>query len=393
MSNGLKNNLSSFFAHRLTQEVKELYSSTLILNFAISAVTIFEPIFLYLLFIDKYGLSKTLQLIMLFYLGVYGIYFLIMPLGAKFARKFGYEHSIAISTVFTALFYLSLFGASTNISLIYVAIITYAIWKTLYWPAYHSDFAHYSADGEQGRQISNLLALESIVFIFGPLIGGLILEFYSFNILFIMASILMILSNIPMLITKERFKPSSFSYIDSYKRLFARENRKKMFAIFGFGEELIALTIWPIFIFVIIKDFLGLGIITSASIFITTIVFLYIGRAADKDDSKVVMKFGVLFYIFGWLLRILSRNIFGVFLIDSFSRVAKQSITIPMTAITYKKAQDTSVMKTILFFEMSLVLGKIVTILLAIILLQFFVPGWNAMFILAALMTLLYLLF
>lgn len=393
MKNGFRNILASFFAHKLTQQVKELYSSTLILNFAISAVTIFEPVFIYLLFIDKYGLTKTLQLVMFFYLGVYVLYFFIVPLGAKFARRFGFEHSIAISTVFTSLFYLSLFASSYNIYLIFVAIVFYAVWKMFYWPAYHSDFAYFSADGEQGRQISNLLVLESVVYIIGPLIGGLILEFSNFNVLFVLVSILMILSNIPMLITRERFEPADFSYFRAYRRLFRRENFKKMIALLGFGEELIVLTIWPIFIYVVIKDFLGLGMMTSASIFLTTIIFLYIGKMTDKGGGKWLLKFGVILYFFGWLLRLVTRNVLGVFLVDAYSRISKQSIAIPMTAITYKKAHDTSIMKTILFFEMALVLGKIVAIVLAIVLLQFFTPGWNVLFIMASLMTLLYLLF
>jgi len=393
MKNGFKHILNSFFAHRLTQQVKELYSSTLILNFAISMVTIFEPVFIYLLFIDQYGLGQTLQLIMFFYLGVYVIYFFILPLGAKFSRRFGFEHSIALSTVFTSLFYLSLFAASYNLAFIFVAIVTYALWKMFYWPAYHSDFAYFSADGEQGRQISNLLALESLVFIVGPLIGGLILEFSNFSVLFILASILMILSNIPMLITKEKFEPADFSYFKAYGRLFRKENFKKMLSFIGFGEELIAMTIWPIFIYIVVDDFLGLGIMTSVSILVTTLIFLNIGRLTDKGDGQGLLKLGTILYFFGWLFRILTRNIIGVFLVDAYSRLAKQTIMIPLTAMTYKKAHDTSIMKTILFFEMALVLGKIIAIVLAIILLQFFTPGWNVLFILSALMSLLYLLF
>jgi MFS family permease len=393
MPKGFKHILSSFFAHKLTTQVKELYSSTLILNFAIASVAIFEPIFLYLTFLDKYGLSRTLQLIMLFYLGVYTIYFFLMPLGAKFASRFGYETSIAVGTIFTAIFYISLFGVSYDVRLIFVSVVAYALWKVFYWPAYHSDFAHFSVDGEQGRQISNLLALESIVFITGPLIGGFILKFAGFNVLFILAAIIMILSNIPMLLTREKFKPASFSYFDSYKRLFAKKKRKKMFAIFGFGEELLAGTIWPIFIFIVIDDLLGLGILTSVSIFITTMLFLYIGKMTDKGDGRGVLRYGTVLYFFSWVLRLVSRGVIGVFLLDSYSRIAKQSIVIPMTALTYEKAQDTSVMKTVLFFEMSLVLGKITIMLIALVLLQFFVPGWNVMFILAGLTTLLYLLF
>lgn len=393
MKHGLGNILISFFAHKLTYQVKELYSSTLILNFAISMVTIFEPVFIYLLFIDKYGLSKTLQLVMFFYLGVYVLYFLLLPLGAKFARQYGFEHSIAVSTVFTALFYLSLYLASFNINFIFVAIVAYALWKMFYWPAYHSDFALFSADGEHGRAISNLLILESVVYIFGPLVGGFILQFSNFSVLFIVASILMLLSNIPMLITKEKFEPAHFSYFASFTRLFKRENLKKLLSLIGFGEELIALTIWPIFIYVVINNYLGLGIMTSASIFVTTIIFLYIGRVTDKGDSRWLLKFGVVLYFFSWLLKIMTRNIFGIFVIDAYSRTAKQTVAIPLTALTYEKAHDTSIMKTILFFEMSLVLGKIIAIILAVILLQFFTPGWNAVFIMASLMTLLYLLF
>jgi len=393
MKNGFKNVLTSFFARRLTMQVKELYSSTLILNFAISMVTIFEPVFIYLLFIDKYGLSKTLQLVMFFYLGVYVLYFLLLPLGAKFSRRFGFEHSIAVSTVFTALFYFSLFISSYNIYFIFLAIIFYALWKMFYWPAYHSDFALFSVDGEHGRQISNLIVLESMVYIVGPLIGGFILKFSNFNILFIVASILMILSNISMLITKEKFEPADFSYFGAFTRLFKRENLKKLLALVGFGEELIALTIWPIFIYVALKDFLGLGVITSVSIFVTTIIFLYIGKMADKNDGRWLLKFGVILYFFSWLLRLVTRSVLGVFLVDAYSRVSKQAISIPVTAMTYKRAHNTSVMKTILFFEMSLVLGKIITIIATIILLQFFTPGWNSVFILSALMTLLYLFF
>lgn len=393
MAGVLKNILASFLAHRLTQQVKELYSSTLILNFAISAATIFEPVFLYLLFIDKYGLNKTLQLVMFFYLGVYLIYFFILPLGAKFARRYGFEHSIAVSTVFTALFYVSLFASSYNPAWLIAAIIFYAIWKMFYWPAYHGNFAYFSSRGEQGRQISNLLVLESIVFIIGPVVGGLILELAGFKVLFILTAILMMISNIPMLITREEFEPAEFSYSRAYVRLFRKENLRKMLALIGFGEELIVLTIWPIFIYVTVNDFLGLGLITSFSVLATTIIFLYIGKMTDKGDGRHLLKFGVVLYFFSWLWRLLSRSVLGVFLIDVYSRISKQAIAIPLTALTYQKAQDTSIMKTILFFEMSLVLGKIIALILALVLLQFFTPGWNVLFIMASAFSLLYLLF
>lgn len=385
--------INSFFAHRLASEVKELYSSVMILDFAISAVNIFEPVFLYLIFIEKYGISTTLKFILAFYFAVYIIYFFCIPLGAKFAKKFGYEHAIATSSIFTILFYWSLFNAAHWPWLIGVAVLMYVAQKTLYWPAYHSDFARHAANGEQGREISNLMVMLSAVYIIGPIVGGLILKFYGFGALFILVAILIVVSNIPMLITKEEFVPSPFSYKDAMRRVFSRENRRKLLAHLGFGEELIYLVIWPVFIYVVVNDFLELGFLTAISIAVTMAVYLFIGRLADKKDRRVMLRFGAIFNFFGWLFRLMARGITGVFLIDSYSRISKQIIVVPFVAQTYEQAQDSSVMNTIVFFEMALVLGKIVAIIGALILLQFFVPGWNVLFILGGVMTLFYLWF
>ncbi|HQA63693.1 MAG TPA: hypothetical protein PK085_01140, partial [bacterium] len=74
MAKNLKNLLSSFLAYRLTPQVKELYSSTLILNLALYMVLIFEPVFLYTIFITVQPLSVTLEIILYFYLAVYVLY-------------------------------------------------------------------------------------------------------------------------------------------------------------------------------------------------------------------------------------------------------------------------------------------------------------------------------
>lgn len=385
--------LSSLFASRLKRQVRELWTSTLILDLSVSMVTIFEPVFLYILFSRFYPLNITLILISLFYLAIYIPYFFTVPLGAKFAKRFGYENSIAVASIFFILIYLSMFASRRFPLLIIVTIIAYIAQKTFYWPAFHSNFARFSVKGEQGREISNLWALESSIYILGPLIGGLIIQFYGFKVLFTIVSILMLISNVPMLVTKEKFKPKSFEYFGAFKRLFAHDNRRHLMAQFGYGEEWIVLVMWPIFMYLVAKDFLGLGLISAGATFIATLVVLLVGRLTDKSDKERILRFGTVFYFFSWLFRILGRSVFGVLLIDVYSRVAKSTIALPITASTYQNAHDGSVTGEIVFFEMSLVLGKIIAIVLCMLILQLFVPGWNAMFILGGLFTLFYLYF
>ncbi len=393
MSSKIQNVIASFFARRLTRQVRELYSSTLILDFAFSIVSIFEPVFLYLIFAEKFKSINSIQLVLAFYLIEYLIYFFIMPLGAKFARRFGYEYSIAASTVCIAVFYLFLFGIERSLWFIPGAIITEAFWRAFYWPAYHSDFAKFSVNEERGRQISNLGVMESLVYVVGPIAGGLIVKIFGFNSLFVVAAALILASNIPMLITKEKFRAVPFDYTDAYKRLFKKENRRQLIALLGFGEELIGIIIWPIFIFVVVNDFLGLGALTAISILITTLVLLYIGKITDSHDRQTVLRYGTTFYFFSWLFRLWTRSIFGIFLVDAYSRIAERLVGVPIMALTYERAQKNSVMTSIIFFEMSLVLGKILMMTLAILLLFVFDPGWNVLFIISGLATLLYLLF
>lgn len=385
--------ITSLFAKRLTRQIRELYSATLILDLAVSMVSIFEPVFLYVFFSQTLPLKETLECVIYFYLAVYVLYFILIPLGAKFAKRFGYENSIALATLFQIMLYFSLFAMNRFPWAVAVAVVVYAIAKCLYWPAFHANFARFSADGEQGREISNLYALESFIYIVGPLVGGLVLEAFGFKVLFVAVSILMLASNIPMLITKEIFEPKNFAYFKVYKSFFKKENRKKFFAHWGYGEELIVLVLWPIFMYLAANDFLGLGVISAISTLTATVILLFIGRLADKRGKAKLLKFGVVLYFFSWLFKILTRNYLGIILLDAYSRITKNSVAIPITASLYKDAQHSSVMEEIVFFEAALVTGKIVAMLFALLVLQIFVPGWNSLFILGAIFTLFYLLF
>ncbi|MFH1597915.1 MAG: MFS transporter [Patescibacteria group bacterium] len=378
-------NVSGYFANHLTQQVKELYASVAIMDFAKSAVMIFEPIYLY-------TIGFSLQKILIFFLAVYVIYYFCLPLGAKFARRFGYEHGILWSTPCLVLYYLSLFGIAYYPLLIYPAIFFLVLQKSLYWPGYHCDFARFSMKGERGREISNLVVLDSVVYVVGPLLGGLLIKFVGFSALFIVAAVLILVSNIPLMMTKETFKVTPFSYTGAHKRVWQKKHRRKFWSYFGFGEELIVLVIWPIFIYTVVQDYLSIGAIVAGATFFTSLIILWVGRVTDKQDKRVVLKSGTIIYSISWFLRLFAGTGLHVFMIDTLSRVSKNTIYVPMTALTYDRAVKGSVMKEIVFFEMALVIGKIVAILLVLVLLQFFTSGFEAAFIVAGIMTLFYAL-
>ncbi len=379
---------------RMQRQVRELFFSTTLVNFGLALVLLWEPVYLY-------QIHYPLQKIILFYLLTYAGYMVTMPLGAKFAKRYGYEPSIFIGSCLFAFYYLGLYLIKDYPILFYIVPFIFTLQKTFYWPAYHANFARFSQEKEEGREIGMITVVISLVYIVGPALAGLIIKEFGYATLFIFASVIFFASNIPTMITKEVFKPESFSYGIVYKKILSKINRKSLVAYLGFGEEFIVLAIWPIFISLIITNVFDMGVVVALATLVTTVLTLYIGKLSDRGQEHRILSLSSAFYSLSWFIRIFVVNATGVFFLDTFSRLGKNSISVPLTAITYERAksikpdQHRHIMSNVLFFEMSLVIGKLLAIILIYIALFFIVDAvlaFKVTFILAGAMSLLYML-
>ncbi len=360
--------------------------NTAILNLAVGMILIFEPIYLY-----QQGMS-VFQ-VLLFYLGVYVLYFFIMPLGAKFANLKGYEHSVLIASPFWVLYYLSLFLIAYSHLFVLAAIVCLALQKTFYWPGYHADFAQYAITEETGREVSNGLVISALVQIVAPVLGGVLIKFFGYPVVFILASLLIAISNIPTLLTPEKFVPKDFSYFKAYRRLVKPINRRALLGYLGYGEELILLTLWPIYIFLVLKSALSVGVLAAISAGLTVLTVLSVGRLVDRKNKVNLLRLTSIFYMFSWLLRTLRAGAVGLYLFHIFGSICKNSVSVEITALVYNRAKNYSVMKGIVLFEMCLVLGKIFALVVVLVLLSFVGQGnifWFYSFLFAGVISLLY---
>lgn len=357
MVSGLKHFISTviswektLFPSHLSKELKEFYLSNIILQFAQTALLLFEPIYLYTIGFPLYA-------IMGFYAAVYAVNFFLMPLGGLMAKRYGFEHTMLYSSFFQVLYYVFLLQIPNDPLFLVLCIGAYAIQKSLYWPSYHADFAFFGQSGQRGREISNLVLLASIATVAGPLIGGILVKFFGFIPFFSVMSFLVILSNLPMMLTREKFVPSAFSYTETYRKLFAKENRRYLWGYIGYGEELVALTLWPIFIFAVMKDYAQTGGMIAFSTLVTGIALLIAGRKTDLSQRLQILQAGAVFTSCSWLLRAAFPGA-GILFHDIFSRVSKGVLAIPMMSGLYEHATRTAVVKTVVFFEMALTIGK-----------------------------------
>lgn len=358
-----------YLSHHLSREIKEIYWAKAISDFALAAVMLFEPIFLYSV------LGFSVQQIVWFFVGVYGLYLFLLPLGAKVAASRGYEHSILYSSFFQVLYWALLFASQEVQFWIYLAPLALAVQKSLYWPAFHADMSRFSSADQRGRENSGLYALISIIFIVGPLAGGFILQAWGYAALFVLVTTLTLLSNLPLFTTIEKFVPKQYNYADTWKMF--KTYPRQMLGYWGYGEELVQLTIWPIFIFITVPDFFEFGTIISISTLIATLVMLYVGVLTDQRSKQLLIRIFSFFNAVFWFIRPYMPGLGGIMTTNTLGTISKNSLTVPITAMTYDRANETHIMPYVVFFEQNLIIGKLIMMFVILIVTAFtasFVP-------------------
>jgi len=382
-----KFNLHHDLLTTVRQEIRELYASVAFADMASALAVLFEPIILY----KVIGLD-ILQILM-FMAALYALQVMLLPLGAKIASRFGYMHTIFLSIPFMALYWLLLYGAHFEFNLLYFAPIAYAIEKTLFWPAFHASAARYidskNRTGPSRRNSDGLYAMVVAMRILGPVIGGVVAYYLGLGIVLLLAAAMYLTSLLPLLVSKEIYAPNSYSFNDTWE--IYKKFPKRFFSYLGSGEEIIIIAIWPILIYLITGNVALTGLVVSGGAAVTALLLLAIKRPSGLSSKLLLLKVGTFVYTLVNLLRLAVGGFYGLFMVDALGRTTKELISLPLTTLTYERAEQNKILPYVVFYQQSAALGKCLAALLAVIVFGF-TGSLVAVFILAGAFTLLYML-
>lgn len=386
MFNLAAHHFPSYFHKRLNRRLSGLYLAVTMLDFALAMVVLFEPVYLY-------HLGYSIQHILMYYVVVYGVYYFIVPLGGKFVALFGPARSMAVSSIMLIGYYTSLLFVAVQPAFFWIAPLFFALQKTLYWPAYHTDFILSSDQNERGKEFSGLWSLSTVVYIIGPVLGGLIIQHSGFPVLFGLVMVLILLSNLPLFMSPMTYHGELMSYWKMLTQPFRNFHLRSTLAYFALGEELVMLTVWPVFIALTFVSYETMGGAIAVATLITALVTLYIGRLIDNHKPVRTLRYGALATVLVWFMRPFLHTIGQVFTSDTLGRIAKNTTFVTLTTASYGKAlRENQVIERSVLFEQGFALGK-GFIAAAIVVLAYFISPFTAAFFAAAAVSLLYLVF
>jgi MFS family permease len=307
--------------------------------------------------------------------------------GAMLASKISFRKALSLSVVGGIIFYTSLYFFELNLAVFAVlAVIGATFDRSLYWVPFHSGFAKFTDKKTRGRTLALLTSIISLLTIALPIIAGFVITQYGFNVLFLIVIFIYTVSMVPLFTLPPIREYYTFGYIQSWKILFHKRDRRILFTYMADGaNDVVNTVIWPIFIWQILNgNYQVVGFVASLIILATIVLRLAMGNYADKFNKKKLLRYGTIFYSFGWLFKVFIETGFQVFIASTYHNFAAVAMRTPFNALMYEKAADSghymdeySVLR-----EMALNFGRVIMIISLIILFNFF--GLNYAFALAA---------
>ena len=320
-------------------------------RFALRLIVIFIPIYLIIV-----GYSIFDSLIALLVTELTSV-FLAVP-AAKSASKLGLKHTILYRVPFQIFLIAWLFSMPYMELMFMNVVIIGFIWgfsRTFYYVSINSEFVENSDRLHRGEETGFFLSLPIIVSMGSPYIGGIILEYFGFPFLFSAFILLMIVSVIPLFLTKDYKKYFKFEFKDVSFRMGNRFNICFFFQGFLLiGEALL----WPYYSYIVLRDPISTGLVASLSALGIAFFTLFVGREADKISKNKLLVLGSIGCFIIWTVRFFVATPLEFFVMSFLGGFFLVLVRIPVFAAFANKAIDGNILNHISQREIFLSLGR-----------------------------------
>ncbi|HCU71150.1 MAG TPA: hypothetical protein DIC35_05380 [Candidatus Moranbacteria bacterium] len=378
---------NSHHMHHFLQnkEMNEMYISHGIFNFALGLISVFIPIYFY-------KLGYSISMILFFFLLNSLAFVLFSYAGVRVVSKIGVKHSMLLASATSIIFFIGMRFIDFYPMLFFALPVLRAFNMILYNYSFHLNFFRHSDKKDRGKEVSMIQASATSASMLSPFLGGLILKFTSFPVLFIIGSLLILAAMIPLFLSKDSYETLSFDKKELFAGIFKRKNLSLVASFSGYAiESWIGFIVWPIFLYITLFNFESVGAVTSLAAFLTFVIFYFMGKATDKRDKRELLFVGTFLYFFGWLGRVFVTGFGSAFVIDSYKSITQQILFIPWSAYSYDLAAQRNYFKFIVRREVVFNLARIVAFPALIIIFYINFHPFVISFSIAALASLFYM--
>lgn len=353
-----------------TRELVALYTHRIIANASTAAAGTFTVIFIYQLFNDS--LFATLLVFGAIYFGT-GIF--VMP-AAQFLNRYGIRTLILASLPFLAFCNVGLFliasGRIESEQGIWLAVFAFVamaiIYRALYWIPYNTDMSLLLDHSKRGTQVALLSNIADVNVAVMPFWAGVIVALFGFDWLFLLATMLTLLSAIPLFWIENKHEHYSWGFRETLRVLFSSETRPLLLGYSATGiQDGIQIVLWPLIVFLLLDgEYIALGAITALTFFTILLIRYVTGHFFDKGRKSSVLTVGAILSASGWIMKMAVATPFSVFVVDTYHGVGRIMNHTAIDIFAFEQAADNGrfVDEYTVLKEMALAIGRTLALLI-----------------------------
>lgn len=212
------------------------------------------------------------------------------------------------------------------------------------WQPHQICTVKYTNRKHRGLQFSFLSVMVLMASVIGPIAGAWLLTYYGFIFLILVQYVFMSMRIFPISKLDNFHLPKmKWSYTKTIKLIFSKRFRKTFISLSALNILKTGSLLWPIFIFISLKSYMGVGSVLSIALFFQLLFTLFIGELTDILKRKTVLVAGTVLESISWLCRFiinfLPKSVLLFTGLETYSGFVGQVVGLPYNASLYDKIE------------------------------------------------------
>lgn len=349
------------------EEVHAIYATNALYNLAQSLLSIFIPIYVFNIAWKNNSLSSNettngMLWVICFFATLSLSSIINAILGPKTIFRLSLKKSISLSSIFLVFSYVFLFLAKENSLLLFPSAWLQGMFNIFYWVPYHVFFIKKADDGDKkyGNEVGKRDFLVGLSSALGPLLGSLIISQWGFEFLYAGAIFLLLISNLPITFFVHESSHRTHEVKDVYSNfLFNKNYITTTLALSGSIVSNVIFTIfWSLMLYFGLKNFVEIGLITTLSGILATILLVAVGKLIDSRGKLKVHFFGVVVNTVLHLTRPFYNTSTFLYTNGILDNVNSPIYGVPFNSAVYEKSLNGSVSDFIVYRELTMNLAR-----------------------------------
>ena len=298
---------------------------------------------------------------------------LIILASSFVAGKIGIRNTMLFGLVCAVAHYGLLYVINTpDVGFLFWLSLTAALFNGFYWGPQRAIMMPALPKKKIARSLAGISAFRFSASIVAPLVGAAIIISFGKDAIVAVAGVLMLLSILPLY----KMQNNVFERKISLRKLLAmKKHRRHMVGIFAMGMmENAHNTIWPLFVFITLKDFATLGYIGSLLPLVTLVTAFAVAKLFDDHREKWLFFVASLAIALTFFVRALWPTQLAILSITVAYALFREPFSLPTYAATYTEGRKKYQAEYALLMELVKHSAKLIMLVPFLFFLTFEVP-------------------